>query len=197
MFEYGGRRHYGVCCAEKGIFRFNVTAHGAAGHASLPRTGDNALLKLAPGAGRARRPARVASSSPKRPAALLRGLGEDPDDPARRWRGSRPADPRLRTLRRADVRRHADADDGQRLEQDQRDPLARPDPDRLPRPARASARRRRAGGSRRCSATVADELRIEFTEQVVGNASTVDSELMRAIERWVADQRPGRHARCR
>ena len=47
-FEYGGRRRYGVCCAEKGIFRFNVTAHGAAGHASLPRTGDNALLKLAP-----------------------------------------------------------------------------------------------------------------------------------------------------
>ena len=56
-FEYGGRRHYGVCCAEKGIFRFNVTAHGVAGHASLPRTGDNALLKLGPGAGRPRRPA--------------------------------------------------------------------------------------------------------------------------------------------
>ena len=50
VFEYGGRRHYGVCCAEKGIFRFNVTALGAAGHASMPRTGDNALLKLAPGA---------------------------------------------------------------------------------------------------------------------------------------------------
>ena len=48
VFEYDGRRRYGVCCAEKGIFRFKLTARGAAGHASLPRTGDNALLKLAP-----------------------------------------------------------------------------------------------------------------------------------------------------
>src|SRR5581483_2783501 len=48
QFHYGGRRRYGVCCAEKGIFRFKLTATGAAGHASLPRTGDNALLKLAP-----------------------------------------------------------------------------------------------------------------------------------------------------
>ena len=55
MFEYGGRRRYGVCCAEKGIFRFTLTAHGAAGHASLPRTGDNALLKLAPVLQQARR----------------------------------------------------------------------------------------------------------------------------------------------
>ncbi|MGZ4193433.1 MAG: M20 family metallopeptidase, partial [Solirubrobacteraceae bacterium] len=48
VFQFAGRRRYGVCCAEKGIFRFNVTARGMAGHASLPRTGDNALLKLAP-----------------------------------------------------------------------------------------------------------------------------------------------------
>ena len=48
VFEYGGRRRYGVCCAEKGIFRFKLTARGVAGHASLPRTGENALLKLAP-----------------------------------------------------------------------------------------------------------------------------------------------------
>ena len=58
VFEYGGQRRYGVCCAEKGIFRFNLTALGAAGHASMPRTGDNALLKLAPVAHRAGRPAR-------------------------------------------------------------------------------------------------------------------------------------------
>ena len=48
VFQYGGRRHYGVCCAEKGIYRFTLTALGAAGHASLPRMGDNALLKLGP-----------------------------------------------------------------------------------------------------------------------------------------------------
>ena len=48
VFEIAGHRRYGICCAEKGIFRFKITARGAAGHASLPRTGDNALLKLAP-----------------------------------------------------------------------------------------------------------------------------------------------------
>ena len=48
VFEFGGTRRYGVCCAEKGIFRFKLIAHGAAGHASLPKTGDNALLKLGP-----------------------------------------------------------------------------------------------------------------------------------------------------
>jgi acetylornithine deacetylase/succinyl-diaminopimelate desuccinylase-like protein len=43
-----GRRVYGVCVAEKGVFRFTLTAHGRAGHASIPRVGDNALVKLAP-----------------------------------------------------------------------------------------------------------------------------------------------------
>lgn len=42
------RRIYPVCVAEKGVFRFALTAHGRAGHASLPRIGENALTKLAP-----------------------------------------------------------------------------------------------------------------------------------------------------
>src|SRR3954454_5197038 len=42
------RSIYGVCVAEKGVFRFTLTAHGRAGHASIPRVGDNALVKLAP-----------------------------------------------------------------------------------------------------------------------------------------------------
>jgi acetylornithine deacetylase/succinyl-diaminopimelate desuccinylase-like protein len=47
-FELDGRRHYPVCCAEKGVFRFTVTTTGIAAHASMPQLGDNALLKLAP-----------------------------------------------------------------------------------------------------------------------------------------------------
>ena len=43
VFEYRGRRHYGVCCAEKGVFRFTVTTEGVAGHASMPKIGENAL----------------------------------------------------------------------------------------------------------------------------------------------------------
>ena len=48
VFEFDGRRRFGVACAEKGIFRFNLDASGEAGHASVPQLGDNALLKLAP-----------------------------------------------------------------------------------------------------------------------------------------------------
>jgi acetylornithine deacetylase/succinyl-diaminopimelate desuccinylase-like protein len=47
-FEVGGERVYDVCVAEKGVFRFTLTTDGAAGHASVPTLGDNALLKLAP-----------------------------------------------------------------------------------------------------------------------------------------------------
>ena len=80
VFEYQGRRHYGVCCAEKGVFRFTITAEGVAGHGSLPKTGDNALLKLGPIL------ERLATRQPsfdvtEGPAALLRGLGEDPAAP--------------------------------------------------------------------------------------------------------------------
>jgi acetylornithine deacetylase/succinyl-diaminopimelate desuccinylase-like protein len=47
-FEFDGRRLYEVCVAEKGVFRFTLTTHGRAGHASIPRIGDNALTKMAP-----------------------------------------------------------------------------------------------------------------------------------------------------
>jgi acetylornithine deacetylase/succinyl-diaminopimelate desuccinylase-like protein len=81
-FEYGGRRLYGVCCGEKGVIRFTLTARGTAGHASLPRAGDNALLKLAPVLSRlaTRQPGFDLTDGSR---ALLEGLGEDPADPAR------------------------------------------------------------------------------------------------------------------
>jgi acetylornithine deacetylase/succinyl-diaminopimelate desuccinylase-like protein len=48
MLEFRGKRLYPVAMGEKGVFRFLLRARGAAGHASLPRIGDNALLRLAP-----------------------------------------------------------------------------------------------------------------------------------------------------
>jgi acetylornithine deacetylase/succinyl-diaminopimelate desuccinylase-like protein len=47
LIEHGGRRLYTLSVGEKGIFRIRLRTHGEAGHASLPRIGDNALLKLA------------------------------------------------------------------------------------------------------------------------------------------------------
>ncbi len=80
-FELDGQRYYGVCCAEKGVFRFTVTTDGAAGHASMPKLGDNALLKLAPVLERfaTRQPALAPTAEP---LAFLRGVGEDEHDPA-------------------------------------------------------------------------------------------------------------------
>ena len=97
VFEFGGTRRYGVCCAEKGIFRFKLTARGVAGHASLPRTGENALLKLAPAL------QRIADAKPtfeltEAPAALLTAIGEDPDDPARALERIAAVEPKLLTL---------------------------------------------------------------------------------------------------
>src|SRR5215217_6783914 len=48
VLEFDGRRVYGVCVAEKGVFRFTIATRGVAGHASVPRIGDNALTKMAP-----------------------------------------------------------------------------------------------------------------------------------------------------
>jgi acetylornithine deacetylase/succinyl-diaminopimelate desuccinylase-like protein len=47
VVEVGGRRLFTLSVGEKGIFRMRLRAKGQAGHASLPRIGDNALLKLA------------------------------------------------------------------------------------------------------------------------------------------------------
>ena len=188
-FEYNGRRHYGVCCAEKGIFRFNVTALGAAGHASLPRTGDNALLKLAPIlAALADQPDSFELT--EGPAALLRGLGEDPDDPGGALERIAQADPRLRTLiepmfgvtltptmasasgkinvipSRAQVRVDC----------------------RVPPGLGEEAARKRI---EQVLGAETESRRIEFTEQVIGNQSSVDSDLMRGIERWVGENDPG------
>jgi acetylornithine deacetylase/succinyl-diaminopimelate desuccinylase-like protein len=78
-FEFEGTRYYGVCCGEKGIFRFKLTANGIAGHASMPRLGDNALLKLAPVIA-ALKPGFSGYDPTEAPLLMLEGLGLDPAD---------------------------------------------------------------------------------------------------------------------
>ncbi|MGN6187547.1 MAG: M20/M25/M40 family metallo-hydrolase [Conexibacter sp.] len=192
FFEYGGTRRYGVCCAEKGVFRFKLIADGVAGHASLPKMGDNALLKLAPLLERlgARQPSYAITDVP---AAFLRGLGEDPGDPAGAVARLGAADPRLATMfepmlgvtftptraaasekvnvipSRAEI--HVDC--------------------RVP-PGLGEQEVRRAihevlgdgGGD-------GSGFRVEFTEQVVGNGSPADSPLREAIDGWIAENDPG------
>ena len=141
-FEYAGRRLYGVCCAEKGVFRFTVTTDGVAGHASMPGMGENALLKMASVLEQlaARQPSYQLTDAPRE---FLRGLGEDPEDPAgavERLRRGRPA---TGDDVRADARRHLHAHPYQRLGEGQRDP----EPGRA---ARSTAACRPGSASRRC-----------------------------------------------
>lgn len=93
-FEIDGRRFYGVCCAEKGVFRFTVTTDGVAAHASMPKVGENALLKMAPILERfaTRQPTLEPTAEP---LAFLRGVGEDERDPAAALQRLGEADARL------------------------------------------------------------------------------------------------------
>jgi acetylornithine deacetylase/succinyl-diaminopimelate desuccinylase-like protein len=189
VFEFEGRRRYGVCCAEKGIFRFKLTARGAAGHASLPRTGDNALLKLGPVLDR------IAAAEPsfeltEAPAELLRGLGADPDDPAgalERIAADSPAllvivEPMLGVTLTPTMAHASDKinviPSRAYLKIDCRVP---------PGLGEDAVHRRIA----HVLGSVADQLEVEFTEQVTGNSSPVESPLMDAIDRWVRANDPG------
>jgi acetylornithine deacetylase/succinyl-diaminopimelate desuccinylase-like protein len=189
VFDYRGGRRYGVCCAEKGVFRFQLVTDGVAGHASMPKMGENALLKLGPLLERlgARQPSYAVTDVP---AAFLRGLGEDPEDAAGAVERLYAADPRLATMfepmlgvtftptraaasqkvnvipSRAEV--HVDC--------------------RVP-PGLGEDEVRRAIVEVLGSDGDGD-FAVEFTERVVGNGSPLDSPLREAIDGWVAANDP-------
>ena len=193
VFEYDGRRCYGVCCAEKGVFRFKVITDGVAGHASMPGMGENALLKM--GSVLERFAARQPSYRPTEEAlAFLRGIGEDPEHPEGSVARLRAADPRLAIMF---------------------EPMlgATFTPTRISAsekinviPSRAELKvdcRVPPGlGEEEVRAGIAEVLgdggdsqppdwRIEFTERVVGNRSPVASTLMDTISAWIAEHDPG------
>ncbi len=187
-FEYDGIRRYGVCCGEKGIFRFKVTAHGAAGHASLPKTGDNALLKLAPVLHKlsTAEPSFVMTEAP---AALLAGLGEDPQDPAGALERITAADPALPILLEpmlgvtlTPTMAHAS---------DKINVI--PSRAYLKIDCRVPPGLGEEAALERLHAVLGDTaegLEVEFTEKVFGNVSPVTSELMSAIEKWITGRDP-------
>jgi acetylornithine deacetylase/succinyl-diaminopimelate desuccinylase-like protein len=98
VFEFDGRRYYSVCVAEKGVFRFKLTTSGRAGHASIPRIGDNALLKLGPLLTALSGAPMPLELGPE-PEAFLRSLGVlNGGDPAEALRELDEKDPRLAVL---------------------------------------------------------------------------------------------------
>jgi acetylornithine deacetylase/succinyl-diaminopimelate desuccinylase-like protein len=187
VFEVGGARRFGVCCAEKGVFRFSVVTDGVAGHASMPGMGENALLKMATVL------ERLAARQPEyrpteEPLAFLAGIGEDPDDPSGSIARLRAADPRLATMF---------------------EPMLGVTftPTRIFASEKINVIPSRAELKVDCrvppglgEAEVLEDIaavlgegdwKIEFSERVVGNRSPIESELMDTISEWIAEQDPG------
>ncbi len=196
VFEYRGRRRYGVCCAEKGIFRFTVATDGVAGHASMPKIADNALLKMAPVLERlaTRQPAYTLTAEP---AAFLRGIGEDPEDPAGAVANLLAADPRLASMFEpmlgvtfAPTRIRA----SEKINVIPSRAEVKVDC-RVP-PGLGEAEVLRGieevlGPTHLTHPRTPDDFSIEFTERVVGNRSPMESTLMDAISGWVSERDPG------
>ena len=188
VIPYGGGRVYGVCVAEKGVFRFRVVTDGTAGHASIPKIGDNALLKLAPllQAMADRQPAFDLTDGPR---ALLEGLGVGPvdGDPGPALERLRDRDPVLGMLVEPML--------GVTLAPTRA--AASEKINVIPSRAEIGVDCRVPPGlgldlaERRIREVLGDGgYRIEFAEQVVGNASPVASELMDAITAWLGEHEP-------
>jgi acetylornithine deacetylase/succinyl-diaminopimelate desuccinylase-like protein len=97
VMEFDGRRIYSVCVAEKGVFRFTLSTHGRAGHASIPRIGDNALTKMADVLDALREPVPAYELSPE-PEAFLTAMGIDTSDLEGALRRVAERDPRVAVL---------------------------------------------------------------------------------------------------
>jgi acetylornithine deacetylase/succinyl-diaminopimelate desuccinylase-like protein len=190
VFEYGGRRCYGVCCAEKGVFRFTIATDGVAGHASMPAMGENALLKMAPLLERlgARQPAYRLTGAARE---LLSGLGEDPADPAGAVARLRAADPRLAIMFEPML---GVTFTPTRISASEKVNVI---------PSRAELKidcRVPPGlGEQEVREGIAEVLgedgfSVEFTERVMGNYSPLDTPLMEYISEWVSEQDPGAEA---
>jgi acetylornithine deacetylase/succinyl-diaminopimelate desuccinylase-like protein len=188
VFPFGEERLYGVCVAEKGVFRFKVTTDGVAGHASTPKMGENALLKMVPflQAMGDRQPPYDVTETPR---ALLGELGLPLDgDPGAVLDALRERDPVIALLVEpmlgvtlAPTRIFASEKinvipSRATLAVDCRTP---PGMDEDEVRARVQA------------VLGTDGYELEFTERVVGNASPPESPLMDALRGWIAREDPG------
>jgi acetylornithine deacetylase/succinyl-diaminopimelate desuccinylase-like protein len=213
FFEFDGRRLYEVCVAEKGVFRFTVTTEGRAGHASIPRIGDNALTKMAPilEALRERRPPLEPTPEAE---AFLAALGRA----ASEARGASPAQPAASEASGASPAQPGEGDPEAALrwveEVDPRvgvllEPMlgvtlsptmirASEKINVIPSEARLGVDCRVPPGlgeeharERIAEVLGADGYRLRFDETVVGNRSPLDTALMEQIRRFVASEDPG------
>lgn len=189
-FNCANQRFYGVCCAEKGTFRFTVRTRGIAAHASTPGMGDNALLKLAPLL------SHLASRSPSytltsESQALLAGLGEDPADPVGAIERMRASDPKLvpfvKPLLGVTMTPTMASGSG-KINVIPSSAALRVDC-RVPPGLGEEAVRRAI--EEVLGDGIEEGFEIELTERVQGNSSPVSSPLMDAITGWISEHDEG------
>jgi acetylornithine deacetylase/succinyl-diaminopimelate desuccinylase-like protein len=191
VIEFEGRRLYTLCVGEKGVFRFKLSTHGRAGHASMPAMGDNALLRMIEVLGRldGRQPA--PDRYPPGVACLEVLLGAAADDVGAALAQVRAAEPRLAAL--------LDPMMGVTIAPT----MIRASEKENVIPSRCTVRvdcrvppgMGEAHVRRRIAELLGDEERsgydIEFSEQVVGNSSSPDSRLATLLRDFVARTEPG------
>ena len=180
VIPYDGERIYGVCVAEKGVFRFILRTDGVAGHASIPKIGDNALLKVAPllEAMGSRQPEWDITDAPR---ALMDGLGVSGLDELREKDAvlAMLVEPML-GVTLAPTMAHAS---------DKINVI--PSRAELQVDCRVPPGLGREHTERRIHEVLGgDGYSLEFIEQTIGNNSPVESPLMDAIRSWIGEHDP-------
>jgi acetylornithine deacetylase/succinyl-diaminopimelate desuccinylase-like protein len=185
VMPYGDRRLYGVCCAEKGTFRFRVRARGRAGHAAVPALADNALLKLLPALERLGT-ARAAYDVVDEPRALLHAIGEDARDPEGAIARMRAVEPRMAAMVEpmlGTTFAPTLISAGEKINVIPARAEFAVDC-RLPPGLDGDLAMRRA---HELLGSAADGLEVEVTEAIVGNRSPIATPLMDTIGAWVRE----------
>jgi len=182
LIPYAGKRHFGVCSAEKGVFRFTLTTRGRPGHASMPGLADNPVLALAPllTALTDAQPGQDLTEAPERLFAAL-GVADIAE-----LRTAFPAiavfaEPMV-AVTFAPTMLEASAS----INVIPASAAIRVDCRTPPGHGRETAERR----LREVLAGVEVEYELRFDEEVVGNGSPVDSPLMDALGRWLTTEEP-------
>jgi acetylornithine deacetylase/succinyl-diaminopimelate desuccinylase-like protein len=184
-FDFKGQRVYPVCVAEKGVFRFTLTARGRAGHASIPRIGDNALTKLAPVLA-AMSSGNVVPEPSDEPLAFLSALGIPTDDLAAALAELEAVDPRVAVL----VEPLLGVTLAPTIVSASEKINVIPSEARLRVDCRVPPGMGRDHALARIRQVVGDEHEVAFDECVVGNRSPIDSPLMESIRDFVAKEDP-------
>jgi acetylornithine deacetylase/succinyl-diaminopimelate desuccinylase-like protein len=183
-FEFAGKRYYLVEVGEKGVFRFTLTTNGAAGHASMPRIGDNALSKLAPFI-EGLSDGRTAVERSPETDALAAALGLDPDTAVHELED---ADPRLAVL----VEPTLGVTFAPTMVSASEKINVIPARAQLQVDCRVPPGQGEDHVRRRLAERVGDNgYELRFGESVAGNASSLESDLMDRIREFVEREEPG------